>query len=184
MNGNGRLTRSTTNAMLGGVAAGLGHYLNIDPTFVRIVFLGLMFVTGGGFFLVYLALWLLIPAEGSTLTDASQVMRENVDEMKAKVRSLTSGTSSQSANGNPGAATGNGSAVANGNPGDPNASQAQLPQGGSTTQARTGFNPQILIWAGVFFLALNLGIFHAIHWGMWWPLLLVGLGVIMLSRKP
>lgn len=183
MNGNGRLFRSTTNAMLGGVAAGLGHYLNIDPTFIRIAFLVLMFATGGGFFVVYLALWLLIPAEGSAVTDANQVMRQNVEEMKAKVRNFTGGMGAQGASGNPGTPVANGSPSA-ANPVDPNMNQAQLPQGGSTAQARQGLNPQVLIWVGVFFLALNLGVFRVIHWGMWWPLLLVGLGVIMLSRKP
>lgn len=184
MNGNSRLYRSTTNVMLGGVAAGLGQYFNIDPTLVRIVFLVLMTASGGGFFIVYLALWLLIPPAGSTVTDTNQVMRDNVEEMKAKVRSFTGGSSTQGATGNPGtpAANGGGGPAAS-NPADPNMSQAQLPQAGSTTQTRQGLNPQVLIWVGVFFLAVNLGIFRGIHWGMWWPLLLVGVGVIMLSRK-
>ncbi|MCJ7701688.1 MAG: PspC domain-containing protein, partial [Anaerolineales bacterium] len=60
-----RLYRSTTDQMLGGVCGGLGNYLGIDPTFVRIFFFVMIF--GGGFgFWVYLLLWVLIPTEGDT----------------------------------------------------------------------------------------------------------------------
>src|SRR4051794_10671806 len=169
MNGNGRLYRSASNGMLGGVAAGLGEYFRIDPTIVRIIFLLLALFTGGGFAIVYLALWLLLPTPGSTAVEANQVIQENLNEMGAKFRSFTgprsatngapSSETSISTNGNP-----------NGNPnGDPNGAQAQLPPGGSAaTQPRQGANPQILIWIGIFFLLVNLGLFRAIHWGMWW----------------
>jgi phage shock protein PspC (stress-responsive transcriptional regulator) len=49
--------------MIGGVCAGLAHYLRIDPTFVRIFFALLAFAEGGGV-LIYLVLWLVLPAEG------------------------------------------------------------------------------------------------------------------------
>jgi phage shock protein PspC (stress-responsive transcriptional regulator) len=39
-----RLTRSRTERMIGGVCGGLGAYLEIDPTLVRLLFvLGLLF---------------------------------------------------------------------------------------------------------------------------------------------
>ena len=54
--------------------------------------------------------------------------------------------------------------------------QAQLPAGRRIRDpARQGVSPQLLIWIGVFFLLANLGVFHAIHWGMWWPVLFIGL---------
>src|SRR5690349_14975048 len=89
MNGNGRLYRSASNAMLGGVAAGLGEYFKIDPTVVRIIFLLLALFTGGGFAVVYAALWLLLPASGSQAVEANQVIQENLDEMGAKFRNFT-----------------------------------------------------------------------------------------------
>jgi phage shock protein PspC (stress-responsive transcriptional regulator) len=186
MNGTSRLYRSTTDATLGGVAAGLGAYFKVDPTIVRIIFLLLAFFTGGAFVLVYVALWLLLPAAGSTAADPNQVIQENLNEMGAKFRSYTG---PRAANGNPngGSAGGESTMASNGGaPTDANANmgQAQLPQGGSaTTQHRQGLNPQALIWIGAFFLLVNIGVFRAIHWGMWWPLLLIGLGVVMLSRR-
>jgi len=57
-----RLFRSRTNVMLGGVCGGLADYLNIDPTVVRLTFVLLFFIGGGGFW-IYLILWFLMPME-------------------------------------------------------------------------------------------------------------------------
>ncbi len=59
---NRRLYRSRTDAMLGGVCGGLGQYLNVDPTIIRLI-LVLMALMGGHGILVYLILWLVIPLE-------------------------------------------------------------------------------------------------------------------------
>ncbi len=58
-----RLYRSKDDRMLGGVCGGLGDYLGIDPTIIRILFFILMFGGGAGFW-IYLLLWFLIPEEG------------------------------------------------------------------------------------------------------------------------
>jgi phage shock protein C len=62
---NKKLFRKPVGAMLGGVCAGLGEYLGIKPLFIRL-FLVLWAVTGGSVILVYLILWVVIPAEGDT----------------------------------------------------------------------------------------------------------------------
>ena len=60
---NVKLYRSVSNQMIGGVCGGLGAYVNIDPVFVRLLFVLLLFGTDFGFIL-YLLLWILIPEEG------------------------------------------------------------------------------------------------------------------------
>ena len=55
-----RLVR-TPDKKVAGVAAGIGHYLGVDPTIVRIAFLVLAFAGGIGI-LLYLACWLVMPA--------------------------------------------------------------------------------------------------------------------------
>jgi phage shock protein C len=179
MNGTSRLYRSTSEAMLGGVAAGIGNYFKIDPTFIRLAFAFLTLATGGGFLLVYLALWLLIPTAGSTASDPNQVIHENLNDIGNRFRSLVGSAGN---GGNGGTAT-NGQTTGATNGGNGNPGQGQLPQAGSTTQARQGIGPMALIVIGGFFLLANLGFFRIIHWGMWWPLLLIGLGVIMLGRR-
>lgn len=57
-----KLYRKRNDRMLAGVCAGLGDYLNIDPTIVRIIFIVLVFAGLGGV-LVYLILWLITPEE-------------------------------------------------------------------------------------------------------------------------
>lgn len=57
-----RLTRSRTNQMVGGVCAGLGNYLNVDPTAIRLIFI-LLVLLGASGILIYLILWIIIPLE-------------------------------------------------------------------------------------------------------------------------
>ena len=56
-----QLTRSTTNRMIAGVCAGLGDYLNIDPTVVRLLFVLGFFLTGPGILIAYLILAIIVP---------------------------------------------------------------------------------------------------------------------------
>jgi phage shock protein PspC (stress-responsive transcriptional regulator) len=57
-----RLTRSSSDRVLGGVAGGLGRYFDIDPIIFRIGFVVLT-IAGGAGVLAYLAAWLLVPAD-------------------------------------------------------------------------------------------------------------------------
>ena len=57
-----RLYRSRKDRKLAGVCGGVGEYLNVDPTVVRVLFVVLA-VLGGAGLLIYLAMWLLVPEE-------------------------------------------------------------------------------------------------------------------------
>jgi phage shock protein PspC (stress-responsive transcriptional regulator) len=57
-----RLVRVKEGRVIGGVAAGLGRYFNLDPIIFRIGAIVLVLVGGAGL-LAYLAAWLLIPDE-------------------------------------------------------------------------------------------------------------------------
>jgi phage shock protein PspC (stress-responsive transcriptional regulator) len=59
-----RLHRRSTDRVIGGVAGGIADYLNVDPLLVRAAFVGLMIFGAAGLF-IYLAVWLLVPVEGS-----------------------------------------------------------------------------------------------------------------------
>lgn len=58
-----RLRRRTGERVIGGVAGGLGDYLNVDPILLRAGFAGLM-IFGGAGLVLYVLGWVLIPAEG------------------------------------------------------------------------------------------------------------------------
>jgi phage shock protein PspC (stress-responsive transcriptional regulator) len=70
--GSRQLCRPLHDRMLGGVAAGIADYLDVDVTIVRIVFAVLTFVGGAGV-PIYLAGWLLIPEEGSDQSLAGDI---------------------------------------------------------------------------------------------------------------
>lgn len=57
-----KIYRSRTKRMLGGVCGGLGEYLNVDPTIIRLIFVVLFFGGGSGG-LIYLIMWILVPEE-------------------------------------------------------------------------------------------------------------------------
>jgi phage shock protein PspC (stress-responsive transcriptional regulator) len=59
---NKKLYRSRKNRTIGGVAAGLAEYFDIDPTLVRIIFVVSLFMGGSGF-VAYILLWIIVPEE-------------------------------------------------------------------------------------------------------------------------
>lgn len=62
-----KLFRDSDNAMLGGVASGIGKYFSVDANIIRVAFFALAFFYGFGIIL-YLFLWLLLP-EAKTSAD-------------------------------------------------------------------------------------------------------------------
>lgn len=69
-----KLYRSNTEKVLGGVCGGLADYLNIDVVILRIIFV-LLALFGGGGVLIYIILWIAIPAQ---MADYSK-MKEKLD---------------------------------------------------------------------------------------------------------
>jgi len=55
-----KLYRSRKNSMIAGVCGGLGEYLNVDPTIMRLVAVLLVFADGIGL-LAYIIAWIIIP---------------------------------------------------------------------------------------------------------------------------
>ena len=82
-----RLYRSRKNRIVAGVAGGLGEYFDIDPVFVRVIFV-LATLAGASGLLAYLILWIVVPnqkfdfelkaqaAEGESVMDVKDVNRE------------------------------------------------------------------------------------------------------------
>jgi phage shock protein C len=57
-----RLYRSRTHRVIGGVAGGLGEYLDVDPVLLRIAFV-VAFLAGGVGILAYIIAWIIIPEQ-------------------------------------------------------------------------------------------------------------------------
>jgi len=61
-----RLRRESDGAMIAGVCAGLGHYLNIDRNLVRIAVIVLTLLTSGLAAIAYGFAWIVLPADART----------------------------------------------------------------------------------------------------------------------
>ena len=140
---NRRLTRSRTDTILGGVAAGLATYLNTDPALVRIAWAILVPLTGGAALLAYVVGWIVIP-EG-----VAQSVEDDV-------------------------------AFVAGDPEDLDATRSEQPaESPAADDGRAGIAVGIgLVLLGVWFLAREY--LPAFDWGLVWPIILVGIGVLVL----
>ena len=56
-----KLRKSRIDKMIAGVCGGIANYLGWDSTVVRIIFIILLFLTGGTFVLFYFILALIMP---------------------------------------------------------------------------------------------------------------------------
>ncbi|HUH25534.1 MAG TPA: PspC domain-containing protein [Flavobacterium sp.] len=72
-----KVYRDGEKRILGGVCSGLGHYLNVDPVWIRIIFLLLLFLYGTSV-LVYFILWIIIP-KARTVADVLEMKGEAVN---------------------------------------------------------------------------------------------------------
>ncbi|RKV99275.1 MAG: PspC domain-containing protein [Candidatus Saccharimonas sp.] len=72
-----RLMRDTQQGVLGGVCSGLAAYFGIDVVLVRLIAVGLLFVSFGTAVLAYIVLWLVVP-EAKTAADKLQMRGEPV----------------------------------------------------------------------------------------------------------
>ncbi len=93
-----RLHRSRTDKMIGGVCGGLGAYLGIDPTIVRLFFVLLALPGGGIGFVLYLILWVVLPypdegtlgAPGTVMTGSGEIAgqaRRMGEDLRSAVQS-------------------------------------------------------------------------------------------------
>jgi len=57
-----KLYRSRTDRMIAGVCGGLGEYLNVDPTLIRLIFVFAALLGGPGI-IIYIVWLLVVPEE-------------------------------------------------------------------------------------------------------------------------
>ncbi len=94
MNNTGRLTRSNTDRIISGVCGGIANYLNVDPTFVRLGFVLLVWL-GGISPLIYLVLWAVLPTEDTVGQAFTQQVRQNLTEMEQRATAVAGKVSTQ-----------------------------------------------------------------------------------------
>jgi len=96
-----RLYRDPERKVIGGVCSGLGAYFNIDPAWVRVIFIFAILISGFGL-LVYLILWLVVPearttaeklemrGEAVNISNIEKSLGDEVHELKNKLNDFAS----------------------------------------------------------------------------------------------
>ncbi len=149
-----KLYRSRSDSMIAGVCGGLGEYLNVDPVWIRLGFVLLLFGGASVGFWAYVILWIVVPQEGRAKTTPGETVQANVQEMAERARELGQGVQRGLRNGRE-ASEGNG----NGN------------DSSGVAVVAMGF-----ILVGAVLLLDNMNLFSWLNWGTLWPLALIFLG--------
>jgi phage shock protein PspC (stress-responsive transcriptional regulator) len=92
--------RDTDNKYVAGVSSGLGHYFNVDPLWMRLLWIVLTIASSGGFILLYGLLWLLVPeavttsekldmrGEDVNISNIERKVKEGFDDVAQKIKSV------------------------------------------------------------------------------------------------
>ncbi|QXP52158.1 MULTISPECIES: PspC domain-containing protein [unclassified Cellulophaga] len=95
-----KLYRDIDAKYVAGVSAGLGHYIGVDPIWVRILWIVLTVGSGGSFALIYGLLWILIPEAKTTaqkldmrgedvnISNIERKVKEGFDEVADRVKNV------------------------------------------------------------------------------------------------
>jgi phage shock protein PspC (stress-responsive transcriptional regulator) len=158
-----KLYRLTREKMLGGVCGGIAEYFEVDPTIVRLAFV-LTVLAGGAGFIAYVIMWIVVPQEPFgqfNMPAGEQAHKTEVPPQSSEVPPMN---------------TEPGTAGQQGQVKDPvsdyfNSVQKQKEKRGLTFGI-------IIILVGVILLADN--IFDRIHFHDLFPLILVGIGIVIL----
>ncbi|MDN3593776.1 PspC domain-containing protein [Zunongwangia endophytica] len=97
---NKALYRDTENSYVGGVSSGLGHYLEIEAIWIRLIWVVLTVASSGVFLFVYIAFWIFTPeakttaeklsmrGEDVTISNIEKKIREGFDNVSEKVKNV------------------------------------------------------------------------------------------------
>lgn len=154
-----RLERSTTNRVVAGVCGGIGEYLQVDPTLVRVFFVVGTILSAGLGFLGYIALIVLMPLPGQPAPFV-------------KTAGTTTSTLEGAAPGDAAAEKTAASTPVVAPPADPEAAERR--------RATAGL---FLIALGAIFLLSNAGLFRIIRWDLVWPLVFIAIGALLLAQR-
>lgn len=177
----GGALRRGSDRIVAGVCSGLGDYFQLDHTLVRVAFSILTVATAGSAIILYLILWFLMEPSGITTTTPRTIgdrLRQMNDEVRREFRGGFFGPHAASTTpGTPPEAT-------------PPGTSSPPPMPGSRWGGRhAGGRPSglwfgiILIGLGAYFLLANLGYLNAFRWDIFWPVVLIAIGLLVLFRR-
>ncbi|HET9847294.1 MAG TPA: PspC domain-containing protein [Candidatus Dormibacteraeota bacterium] len=168
----GGVLRRGSDRIVAGVCSGLGHYFGIDVMLVRLAFIVLALLHGVGI-LLYIVLWFLMDPPATGQPEGSrhfgERLRAMIDEVNDDLRSGFR-RSQRSPTGSP----------------PTPATSAPGPRSNPPPiygRPRGFWLGVILIVGGAYFLLDNLGFLNLFRWDIFWPVLLIAIGLFVLLRR-
>lgn len=174
-----RMFRSEKDRLIAGVCGGLGLYLDLDPTLVRVIFVILAFIGGSGL-IAYLVLALIVPTESAVDRSAKEVVKDNVDEIGETARKIVRDVRDSFANGK---GKKNGASAEGETEENDETLIPRRPEDFHVIKTRKIVAALILIVLGMIFLGHNFGLFWWFHWATFWPAALILIGLFLLIRR-
>lgn len=159
----GRRLERSADRVIGGVCSGLAGYFSVDPLLVRLVFV-LLTVAGGAGVVLYLVLWLVLPEAGEpprehdTVGAAVRSVEADLNRIFGDLRRSFATTSPRPA------------------PAPPASTPAPV-HGGALWLG------VLLVVLGAVLLATSAGLLAWWNWAVMWPVLVIGLGLLLLARR-
>ncbi|TMF49797.1 MAG: PspC domain-containing protein [Chloroflexi bacterium] len=172
----GGVLRRDSDRIIAGVCSGLGRYFGVEPLLVRVVFVILTLVGAGIGIILYLVLWFLMDPPAAEPIVPTRNVGDRLRSMGQEIREEFRTGFSQPPERGP----------QTGSPGGP-------PVAGPTGSrpAWTGWagRPRA-VWIGVILIALggylliaNLGLLRGFRGDIFWPIVLIAIGLLVLVRR-
>ncbi len=191
-----RLTRSSRERMWAGVAGGLAEYFDLDPALVRLLWVAAAIVSGGLAVPVYILAWVILPRDRAAdpgphaWRDWSEEFHAETQRLAAEARRVADEVRGVGAIDPSDVDAGHDPATGKGAPGSyaaPPAEPAWWSERDVERHRHYGRHPRstgiVLVALGVLLLAANSGVFRLVDWHLMWPLIFIGLGVMLLARQ-
>jgi len=178
----GGVLRRGSDRILGGVCSGLAAYFGVDALLVRVIFVILALTPPGIGIILYLVLWFLMEPPQGTPHSATRNVGDRLRAMGQEIRedfrtgffrSQESGPTPPPPPGSP-------------PPGlPPPASPPEHGWWGSGNRSRPRglLAGIILIVLGAYFLVANIGLLSGFRWDLFWPIVLIAIGLLILVRR-
>ena len=157
-----RLYRSQQNRIVFGVCGGLGEYFNADPVIVRVI--AVLIIIFSGIFLgllAYLVMALIIPMQGTSTSSPVDSVRENAEDIRDRSASI-------------------GQEI-----------RTTFERSSNRPNSRSQSTTNILLLAGIVVIGIGAFLLFGFIWGwfwrIFWPVLLIAAGLIILIivwRRP
>lgn len=180
-----RLVRSSRERMWAGVAGGMAEYFDLDPALVRLLWVAAAVVSGGLAVPVYILAWIILPREDRPPVTGAHLWRDWSDEFHSETQRLADEARRMADDVRRPSAP---ATEQSGSVSPPSSEPAWWTSERYVERQRPhGRHPRstgiVLVSLGVLLLAANAGIFSWIEWRMMWPVIFIGLGVILLARQ-